>query len=66
MTTIDEGRAAREAEVAELMRRAQDPTDPYDGHHGNDRSEASLEHARIHAPEFAARIERNIATGAKE
>lgn len=29
--------AEREAEVAELIRRAQDPDDEYDGHHGNDR-----------------------------
>lgn len=29
--------AEREAEVEELIRRAQDPNDPYDGHHGNDR-----------------------------
>jgi hypothetical protein len=29
--------AEREAEVEELIRRAQDPDDEYDGHHGNDR-----------------------------
>jgi hypothetical protein len=35
----DAARAAREAEVDALIWRALDPTDPYDGHHGNDRSE---------------------------
>lgn len=56
----------REAEVEALMARAQDPNDPYDGHHGNDRSEASLEYARQNNPELAARIEHKIATGASE
>ena len=40
----------REAEVAELMRRAQDPDDPYDGHHGTDRSPESLEWAQVNDP----------------
>lgn len=59
-------RAEREAEVAELIRRALDPADPYDGHHGNDRSLDSLQHARENNPELAARIEAKIRTGAKE
>lgn len=56
----------REAEVTILIARAQDDNDPYDGHHGNDRSEASLEYARIHNAELAARIENNILTNASE
>lgn len=59
-------RAARETETSTLIARAVDPNDPYDGHHGNDRSEASLEYARIHNPELAARIEQKITTGATE
>lgn len=59
----DEERAAREAEVAELMRRAQDPDDPYDGHHGNDRSDDSIALALERDPELAARIEHNRDTG---
>lgn len=49
-------REEREAEVAELMRRAQDPADPYDGHHGTDRSPESLEWARVHDPETYDRV----------
>lgn len=30
--------AEREAEVAALIAKALDPNDPYDGHHGNDRT----------------------------
>jgi len=58
--------AEREAEVEELIRRAQDPDDSYDGHHGNDRSEQSVLHASIHNPGLAQRIVYNIETGAKE
>ncbi len=58
--------AEREAEVAALMQRALDPTDPYDGHHGNDRSDASLQHALATNPALAERIAANIATNAKE
>jgi hypothetical protein len=52
MSTLEE----REAEVAELMRRAQDPEDPYDGHHGTDRSPESLAWARAHDPETFERV----------
>lgn len=62
----DLARARREQEVEALIARALDPDDPYDGHHGNDRSEDSLEHARANAPELAARIEEKIRTGAME
>lgn len=56
----------REAEIAALINRALDENDPYDGHHGNDRSEDSLEYARIHDPELAKRIEDKILTNASE
>ena len=56
----------REAEVEYLMQRAQDPDDPYDGHHGNDRSEASLLWAGQVNPELAERIADKIRTGATE
>lgn len=56
----------REAEIAALIARAQDPDDAYDGHHGTDRSEDSLEYARIHDPELAKRIEDKILTNASE
>lgn len=46
----------REAEVAILIARAIDPEDPYDGHHGTDRSPESLEWARQHDPETYARV----------
>jgi hypothetical protein len=49
-------REEREAEVAELCRRAQDPDDEYDGHHGTDRSPESLEWARVNDPETFARV----------
>lgn len=48
--------AERESEVAELMLRAQDPLDPYDAHHGTDRSPESLEWAKEHDPETYARV----------
>lgn len=53
----------REAEVEELMRRAQDPDDPYDGHHGTDRSAASLEWARNNDPVTYARVMGKIERG---
>ena len=49
-------RAEREAEVAALIARAKDPNDPYDAHHGTDRSPESLEWARVHDPETFARV----------
>lgn len=48
--------AEREAEVEEWCRRAQDDADPYDGHHGTDRSPESLEWARMHDPETFTRV----------
>lgn len=56
----------RAALTAALIARALDPDDLYDGHHGNDRSEASLEHARQNNPDLAARIQHNIDTRATE
>jgi len=38
----------REAEVVVLMGRLLDPADDYDAHHGNDRSDESLEYAKTH------------------
>ncbi len=46
----------REAEVAALIERAIDPADPYDAHHGTDRSPESLEWARVNDPEAYARV----------
>lgn len=57
MSTVEE----REAEVAALIARAQDPDDPYDGHHGTDRSPESLEWARVHDPETYARVTAKMA-----
>lgn len=62
----DMEQTAREAEVAALIARALDPTDPYDGHHGNDRSDESLDYAQAHNPDLARRIEDNILTEATE
>lgn len=62
----DAAQLARQAEVDELIRRALDPSDPYDGHHGNDRSPESVEYAHQHNPDLAARLVQKIATGAKE
>lgn len=56
-------REEREAEVEELCRRAQDPEDEYDGHHGTDRSEESLEWAYINDPETYARVMGKIERG---
>lgn len=63
---MDISREQRERETAALMARAQDPNDSYDGHHGNDRSGASVEFAREYEPELAVRIEQKIAVGANE
>jgi hypothetical protein len=57
---------SREAEVAALIARALDPEDPYDGHHGNDRSDDSIAFARETNPELAARLEDKVRTGATE
>lgn len=65
-TQMDKTQAERETEVVILIARALDPEDSYDGHHGNDRSEGSLEHARIHNPELATRIGDKIITNASE
>lgn len=59
-------RELREAEVDALIARAQDPLDPYDGHHGNDRSADSVEFARENDPALADRLAEKIRTGAKE
>lgn len=57
----DSQQAQREAEVAALIARANDPADPYDGHHGTDRSEDSLEYAIANNPEVAAKIKARLA-----
>lgn len=57
MTTETE----REAEVESLINQANDPTDPYDGHHGTDRAEDSLEYAIAHNPEVAEKIRVRLA-----
>ena len=56
-----DGRLAREAEVAVLIAKANDPADPYDGHHGTDRTEDSLEYAEANRPEVAAKIRERLA-----
>lgn len=53
--------AEREAEVEEWCRRAQDEADPYDGHHGTDRSGDSLAWLRDNDPENYVRILAKIA-----
>lgn len=58
---MDEDERRREAEVAELIAKANDPDDPYDGHHGTDRSEDSLEYAAANNPEVAEKIRRRLA-----
>jgi hypothetical protein len=60
---FDELRAerAREAEVAALIAKANDPDDPYDGHHGTDRSEDSLEYAVANDPAVAEKIRARLA-----
>ena len=49
-------RAEREAEIEALVARAKDPDDPYDYHHGTDRSPESLEWAKEHDPVTYARV----------
>ena len=56
-------RAEREAVVAALIARAKDPSDPYDGHHGTDRSEESLEWSRVNDPVTYERVMGKIARG---
>lgn len=51
----------REAEVDVLMHRAKDPNDPYDGHHGTDRSEDSLAWLKENDPVNYVRILGKIA-----
>ena len=51
----------REAEVAALIERALDENDPYDAHHGTDRSEDSLEWLRENDQENYVRILGKIA-----
>jgi len=55
MSELDE-RLQREAEVAVLIDRALDPADPYDAHHGTDRSPESLEWARVNDPVTFERV----------
>jgi hypothetical protein len=40
----------RAAQVAALIELAQDPTDAYDGHHGNDRTDAAIAVAEVIDP----------------
>jgi len=61
MTTTT--REQREAEVDSLIARALDPSDPYDGHHGTDRSPESLEWARENDPATYERVTGKIARG---
>jgi len=55
--------AEREAEVQARIARALDPDDPYDGHHGTDRSPESLEWARVNDPDTYARVMAKIERG---
>lgn len=60
---MDEAEKAREAEVVALVLRAQDPNDEYDGHHGTDRSAASLALAKKQDPNTFARVTKKIEEG---
>jgi hypothetical protein len=53
--------AERQAEVDALIARALDPADPYDGHHGRDRSEEALAASAERDPEAYARTLEKIA-----
>lgn len=53
----------REAEIAALIARAQDPDDEYDAHHGTDRSEESLAWAAEHDHETFNRVMRKMTEG---
>ncbi len=53
--------AEREAECAALEVRALDPADPYDGHHGTDRSPESLEWIKENDPVAYARVTAKMA-----
>jgi hypothetical protein len=56
----------RQQEVNALIAQALDPADPYDGHHGNDRSPESVAHAEANDPELADRLKEKIRTAAPE
>lgn len=60
---MDISEEAREAEVAALIARAIDPNDPYDGHHGTDRSSDSLEWLKTNDPETYSRVQKKIEEG---
>lgn len=51
----------RLAEVDSLVAKANDPEDEYDGHHGTDRSEDSLDYAIANDPAVAEKIRARIA-----
>lgn len=51
-----EKRHARISETRALIARCKDPDDPYDAHHGTDRSPESLDLAQDHDPETFARV----------
>lgn len=55
----------REAEVEALIARANDPEDDYDGHHGTDRAEDSLEYAIAFNPDVAAKIWQRLSLAEK-
>lgn len=61
--TTEKTMEEREAEIAALIERAKDPNDPYDGHHGTDRSPDSLDWAKEHDPETYARVIGKIQRG---
>lgn len=50
----------RQAQVDALIALAEDPTHPYDAHHGTDRSADSLEHLRATNPAEYERILRKM------
>lgn len=53
--------AEREAEVEALICKANDPDDPYNGHHGTDRAEESLAYAIAHNPAVAEKLYARLA-----
>lgn len=57
-TTTDE--VARELEVAGLCLRANNASDNYDGHHGDDRTEDSIDHALANNPALAKKLQERI------
>ena len=52
--------AERQAQIDALIDLAQDPTDEYDGHHGNDRSPDALAFADAENAENAAKSRAGI------